>query len=454
MPLSWLSPPGARWRVVARRGYRPLQGGDLTFAVLRLVALVGILGWSIFTPQVANITNLLVVFAGYSILFYLAFFFIAAPVAVLYLSVHILDILFMALLVAKTGGMASNFYVGFYILAALNGLYFGWRSGLISATVLCTLYYFTDPAPFQTLHWTDFLLRCAPIFLLGVTMGFMSQLIDRDRRRIELLNTTLQDTLNRLKEAQLQLLEQERLTTLGQAAADIAHEIRNPLVAIGGFARRLMSRASDDPSSTHSSRIIVDETARLERILNDVLLFTREKEVHKAPIAINELVETVLSLSESVLTAREITVVRHLEPEPPTLLADYDQIQQVLINITTNAEQAMAEGGRLTVSTFVEDEDDRTWVCVSIADTGTGIEPAIRERIFDPFFSTKDLGGGTGLGLSICKKIVEEHGGTIQLESVVGRGSTFTIRLPAVEVDEAAPASHPQAASEGPAGEA
>lgn len=448
MPLSWLSPPGARWRVVAKRGYRPLQGGDLAFAILRVVALVGIVGWYVSTPQTPNLTNSLVVFTGYSLLFYLAFFFIAAPVAVLYLIVHLVDSLFIAVLVAKTGGMASNFFVGFYILVALNGLYFGWRSGVISATVLCTLYYFTDPAPFSAIHWTDFLLRCAPIFLLGLTMGFMSELIDRDRQRIELLNTTLQDTLTRLKEAQLQLLEQERLTALGQAAADIAHEIRNPLVAIGGFARRLMRRSESDPSSAQYSRIIVSETARLERILNDVLLFTREKDLQKEPLNINDLVENVLSLSESVLAARNITVVRQLEPELPTVLADRDRILQVLINLTANAEQAMVDSGQLTVSTFIEAADGAPRVCCSVTDTGTGIEPSIHERIFDPFFSTKDLGGGTGLGLSICKKIVEEHGGTIGMETVVGRGSTFTVKLPVAETHEPASATEPSPSSE------
>lgn len=448
MPLSWLTPPGARWRVVAKRGYRPLQGGDLTFAILRVVALAGIVGWYVFTPRSPDLTNVLVVFAGYSLLFYLAFFFVAAPVAVLYLLAHILDSLFIAILVAKTGGMASNFFVGFYILAALNGLYFGWRSGVVSATALCTLYYFTDPAPFASIHWSDFLLRCAPIFLLGLTMGFMSELIDRDRRRIELLNTTLQDTLTRLKEAQLQLLEQERLTALGQAAADIAHEIRNPLVAIGGFARRLMSRSKSDPNSAQYSQIILNETARLERILNDVLLFTREKEPHKELLDINELVENALSISETVLTARNISIVRNLEPDPPTVLGDRDHIMQVLINLTANSEQAMADGGRLTISTFVETTGDAPMLCFSVADNGVGIEPSIQDRIFDAFFSTKDLGAGTGLGLSICRKIVEEHGGTISVESEVGQGSTFTVRLPMAAEQEPASKSGPYHSSE------
>ncbi|MFQ6672845.1 MAG: hypothetical protein ACE5KY_06055, partial [Candidatus Tectimicrobiota bacterium] len=212
MPLSWLSPPQARWKVVARRGYRPLQGADLIFAVLRLAAFGGILGWYLFTPTSPDLTNLLVVFVGYFLLFYLAFFFVAAPLAVLYLVVHLIDLVFMTLLVATTGGMESPFVVGFYVLAALNGLYFGWRSGVVTAVVISLLYYWTDPAPFTTIHWTDFLVRCSPVFLLGLTMGFLSEHIGRDRRRIERLNTTLQETLNHLKEAQLQLLEQERLT--------------------------------------------------------------------------------------------------------------------------------------------------------------------------------------------------------------------------------------------------
>lgn len=438
MPLSWLTPPGARWRAVSRRGYRPLQGGDLIFAFLRLAALFGIVGWFFFSPKTPQLTNLLVIFIGYSLLFYLTFFFVALPVAVLYMVVHVADALFVAFLVAKTGGMASDFFVGFYILAAFNGLYFGWRSGVVTAPALCVVYYFTDPAPLVSIHWTDFLIRCAPMFLLGWTMGFLSEHIDRDRRRIELLNTTFQDTLARLKEAQLQLLEQERLTALGQAAADIAHEIRNPLVAIGGFARRLKERSDDDPSSARYSGIIVDETARLERILNDVLLFTREKELKQEPVSLNVLAENVISISESVLSARKIEVVRRFDPALPVVLGDHDHLQQVLINLTTNAEQATPDEGTITVSTFTETPHERPWACISISDTGPGIEPSIEPRIFDPFFSTKPVGEGTGLGLSICKKIVEEHGGSIEAKSTLGRGATLTVRLPAVEESELA----------------
>lgn len=434
MPLSWLSPPQARWPEVAKRGYRTLQGGDLTFAALRAVALAGIVGWYLFTPEAPGLTNLLIIFAGYSLLFYVAFFFVPAPVAVLYMVVHVFDVVFLTILVAKTGGLASNFFVGFYVLAALNGLYFGWRSGMVSATAFSILYYLSVSEPISTIYWTNFLLRCAPIFLLGMTMGLMSEIIDRDRRRIELLNTTLQDMLTRLKEAQLQLLEQERLTALGQAAADIAHEIRNPLVAIGGFARRLMNRSKSDPDSAQYSRIIVDETSRLERILKDVLLFTRERELQRERLNVNDLVENVISLSESILSARSITLERRLEADLPAVIGDPDHIQQVLINMTANAEQAMDDGGLLTISSFSESDDEATWVCISIADTGSGIEPSILGRIFDPFFSTKELGAGTGLGLSISNKIVKEHGGTISVESVVGEGSTFTVRLPAAEM--------------------
>jgi signal transduction histidine kinase len=421
---------------MARRGYRPLEGADRIFALLRVGAFVCIVGWYYFTPQSPDLTNLLVVFTGYSVLFYLAFFFVAVPVAVLYLVVHILDLLFITLLVAKTGGMESNFFVGFYILAALNGLYFGWRSGLFMALVTSGLYYLTDPAPLAAIHWTDFLLRCAPLFLLALTMGFLSEQIDRDRRRIELLNTTLQETLSHLKEAQLQLLEQERLSALGQVAADIAHEIRNPLVAIGGFARRLVERATGDPSSARYSRIIMDETARLERILDDVLLYTRQKNLNLKPLDLNALAEEVISLSEPLLTARNISIERNYDPSLPPVSADRDQLHQVLVNITLNAEQAMGEGGRLTVKTFSDVEDGRPWVCVSITDTGPGIEPALKERIFDPFFSTKPIGEGTGLGLSICKKIVEDHGGSIHVDSTPGQGATFTVRLPPLEPAE------------------
>ncbi|MFQ6672096.1 MAG: nitrogen regulation protein NR(II), partial [Candidatus Tectimicrobiota bacterium] len=259
---------------------------------------------------------------------------------------------------------------------------------------------------------------------------------------------------NHLKEAQLQLLEQERLTAVGQCAADIAHEIRNPLVAIGGFARRLMDRARGDPSSARYSRIIVDETVRLERILGDLLIFTQDKALQMASLDLNAVVEEVLSLSEALLTVRNIFVTRRLAPDLPAVLADHDHLQQVFLNLTTNAEQAMPDGGRLTVTTFAETHDGRTWVCCRIDDTGTGVEPALLDRILDPFFSTKAVGEGTGLGLSICKKIVEGHGGTISVASVLGEGATVTVRLPAAQVAEPAPVSELEASRGGTSSDA
>ena len=217
----------------------------------------------------------------------------------------------------------------------------------------------------------------------------------------------------------------ERLATLGEIAAGIAHEINNRLVPVVGYAEMLMGRAGDE-RERRMLKMIHDSAIGCKSIVQSLLEFAREKEPRKVPTDLNQLVEKTLSLFLYKLGGRGVKCVKRLTPTIPPVAVDPHQIEQVLINLINNAIHAMKGGGTLTVSTGYGEGA----VTVKVEDTGCGIPPHILNRIFDPFFTTKEPGKGTGLGLSVSYGIVRSHGGTIEVKSEVGRGTTFTITLP------------------------
>jgi two-component system NtrC family sensor kinase len=176
---------------------------------------------------------------------------------------------------------------------------------------------------------------------------------------------------------------------------------------------------------------MVNETIRCREIVKRLLDFAKQTKPQKRLASINGLIETIVLLVRNQASFRNVTIEKHLEAGIPDVLVDPDQIQQVFVNIILNAAEAMTKGGRLTIRSWVP--PDGQSVLVSIADTGPGIPESVRERIFDPFFTTKEH--GTGLGLSISYGIVEQHGGTVSVDSALGKGSTFTIQLPASAVE-------------------
>jgi len=229
--------------------------------------------------------------------------------------------------------------------------------------------------------------------------------------------------------AEQQLIQSERLSALGQLAAELAHEIKNPLVTIGGFARRL----SEKTGFTHDEKkyidIIISEVERVEKILKDILNYSRVIKPTFSDYNINTLIEEVLSSYEGIFSESGIVVKRELSDNIHPLHIDTSQIKQVLVNILYNASECMTgKGGAITIKTeLLNREDDG--VTISISDTGGGIPPEILDNIFNPFFTTKNH--GTGLGLSLSKKIIENHGGTIGIDNRIGEGATFIINLPA-----------------------
>ena len=233
------------------------------------------------------------------------------------------------------------------------------------------------------------------------------------------------------KKLEQQVLHSEKLAALGRLAAGVAHEIGNPLTSISTFAQLLREMATDEFSQS-SLDIINNHIQRITEIVRRMSTFSRADSLNIKYIQINEILNSTLDLmrlDKRMKSTIEIDVA--LDRDLPKTMIDEGQISQVFINIILNALDAMSDGGRLTVTTRHEkDEQGRAAIMIGFADTGIGISKAELEKIFDPFYTTKEVGKGTGLGLSVSYNIVKRFKGDIKVESESGKGTVFTIILP------------------------
>ncbi len=253
------------------------------------------------------------------------------------------------------------------------------------------------------------------------------------------LLTKLLKTNRELLSTKEQLVQSEKLAALGEISAEVAHEIKNPLVSIGGFARRLEKKIKNcsEKFDSHEelkkiadySSIIMSEVDRMEKILTNILMYSKAGTLEREPCDINALLEEGIFLFKSGFFMKNIAVHRQLKKDLPLLQLDKPKIKQVLINLFYNAMESMPSGGGLTIKTYREKYiGGKNVITVRIEDSGGGIAQDIFDNIFNPFFTTKS--SGTGLGLSISRKIIEIHGGTIQVENNIGRGVTVFLHLP------------------------
>jgi signal transduction histidine kinase len=228
-----------------------------------------------------------------------------------------------------------------------------------------------------------------------------------------------------------QLLQAEKMAALGQTISGVAHELNNPLATILTWAERLSQKAAVDASVRRGLETILSESERAARIVRNLLTFARKRQTTRAMVDLNEVVRETLALRSEKQRASNITVAHALAAGLPRVFADGYQLQQVLLNLVINAEQAMlsAHGrGALVVRTWHDAELES--VVLEINDDGPGIPIEVQPKVFDPFFTTKDVGTGTGLGLTVAYAIVQEHGGRIRLASRAGAGTSFYVDIP------------------------
>lgn len=242
---------------------------------------------------------------------------------------------------------------------------------------------------------------------------------------------TLRD-ISRLRELEERLRRSDRLAALGQMAAGVAHEVRNPLVGIRAAAQFLEGEPAFAAGLREYTGVIIREVDRLNAIVEDLLAFASPKPVQLAPCNLNQVLEEALALEAAALTGAGVPVARIYDPQLPPILGDPPRLHQVFLNLLRNAAEAMPGGGALTVRTRFERLSarlgGRAAAVAEVADEGAGIAPEQVPHLFNPFFTTKPE--GTGLGLAISFRIVEDHGGAIQVETGAGRGATFAVILP------------------------
>jgi two-component system, NtrC family, nitrogen regulation sensor histidine kinase GlnL len=245
---------------------------------------------------------------------------------------------------------------------------------------------------------------------------------------------------SRVRQLETEVRRGETLAAAGRMALGLAHEIRNPLGAIRGAVQLLARELGPASPLREYTDVLGTEVDRLNRIVDRLLDLARPVESRRVPLNLHQLLERVARLAEESARERQVTIVRRYDPSLPPILGDEDRIVELLHNLVRNALDAMAAGGTLTLLTRVSlnplfgkmdlGTGQRAMVEVQVIDEGVGIPAPARARIFDPFFTTKER--GLGLGLAICHRIVDEHRGAIQVESVEGRGTTVTCFLPVV----------------------
>ncbi len=239
------------------------------------------------------------------------------------------------------------------------------------------------------------------------------------------LASSFNQMTSELKRSRDKLVQSEKLAAVGQIAAGIAHEIRNPLTSIKMIVQLLRKRLQEDETGRESVQAILDEINRLEVVINGLLDFARPMELALRPVDVTDVIDNVLQFMQADLRHRKIELVKDMDESLPKVMLDADRMKQVFMNVILNSMQAMPEGGRLAIKCRYDDEDGK--VQVEISDTGIGMSQEILARVFEPFFSTRS--GGTGLGLANVKKIMDQHGGSIHIESAEGEGTNVIISM-------------------------
>ncbi|MBI3549497.1 MAG: DUF3365 domain-containing protein [Elusimicrobia bacterium] len=232
-----------------------------------------------------------------------------------------------------------------------------------------------------------------------------------------------------VRERTAQALQSQKMAAVGQLAAGVAHEINNPLGIILGFAHSAVRRIKEDDSLAMPLRSIEREALRCKTLVQNLLLFSRQDKAQMVEFDLNETVTNTLGIIEAQARVNSVELSKELGAVA-SMMGDKNMVQQVIVNLCNNAIDAMPGGGKIVVRTGVVAKGDKIWTLLKIEDNGSGIPAEIQDKIFNPFFTTKEVGKGTGLGLSLVYEIVEKHGGTIELDSVVGRGTAFTVFFP------------------------
>jgi signal transduction histidine kinase len=349
----------------------------------------------------------LVYYAGYTPLAQFGSFFTDAFPHDLHRTLFLIPIIYAALTFRVRGALGASF--------------------VFLCVVLPRTFYspYTDPLvrPLLFVLFTAF---------LGVLTAMLVDRVEKEEKAHVELNIAHQELstyVQQLKESQDQLIQAEKLTSLGQMAASIAHEINNPLAGVLVYTQLLSKKVTGDAFNKEEAlgylSKMESEVSRCSRIIRNLLDFARQTQPTLRFVDINQVIEQVLAMVGHQAQLQNVEVVKEFSPSLPKVMADFDQLQQIFTNLTLNAIQAMPDGGRLTIRSSAVDGEVR----IDVQDTGCGISKENMGKLFTPFFTTKAKGKGVGLGLAVVHGIIERHKGRIKVQSEVGKGTTFSVYL-------------------------
>jgi signal transduction histidine kinase len=314
----------------------------------------------------------------------------------------------------------------YYVPTVVAALLFGWRGGL-AAGLLAGISHLPDIL--QSLskspdYALEQMVEIPVLIFVGLLTGFFSDRDRKQRKDIERTTIRLTEVYQELQQNFEQMKRAERLFAIGQLAAGLAHELRNPLGSVAGAAGILQRNAYLEPKHQECVEIIIKESQRLSRLLTDFLDFARPRPPKYKSVDVDSLLSSVIQLVTHGIGRGAVELRKETAPSLPPVEGDPEMLKQLLLNLVINAIQAMPDGGEVVVSAGLREGK----MLISVQDEGKGIAPENRDKIFDPFFTTKD--GGTGLGLSVAHQIVEQHGGILRAEANPDRGMTFSALLP------------------------
>jgi two-component system, NtrC family, sensor histidine kinase HydH len=314
----------------------------------------------------------------------------------------------------------------YYLPIVYAAVYFGWRGGLLvsGCSTLCYI-------PHIVLAWRHLpeyaVNQYAEIIvfvLVGAVTGVLSDKERKQRRELYASTTQLARVYGQLHESFEHLKRADRLSAIGELAAGLAHEIRNPLASIEGAASVLERPETSEDIRTELFGIIQKECRRLTRLLTHLLEFARPRTPQLRVVDLEHVIDSIVLLLTHTAQRSRVTMRKTIPARVPPLECDPDQLKQVILNLTLNAIQAMPGGGEVEMLLT----SAASHVVIAVKDQGPGVDSQNLDRIFDPFFTTK--AGGTGLGLSVAHRIVTQHGGTITAENNPAGGITFSVHLP------------------------
>jgi signal transduction histidine kinase len=417
---------------------RMLERDERLFALLLAVVMVGglaAIGLAPLRPRFRiDIYSIVLWFAAYKAGVLALVTVNRTGTRAIFIGALAADLAMVFALLYLTGGGDSPYVNLYYPLIAVNAYYFGrWPALLLTALAGLSYWGAAWMAPPRA-EWTAVVFLMGLVGLPAFALGHVADRERRARAEVERLNDEQTETLTRLQAAQAELVAAERMATVGRLSLKVAHEVRNPIAAIQLNAEILgdIVRERSEPEMAEAGGLVAairEQVAALDALTEEYLAFARFPRAQFEEDSVNEVVTAVVEFVRPVATRQGITVHLTTDPTVPPMAIDRTLLRQAILNLVKNGQEALSQGGTLTIGTTRTADT----VEIAVSDTGAGISPEVGRRLFEQFFTTKPQ--GTGLGLSITRQIVEEHGGQLRWSSTPGAGATFTMTLPIKRTD-------------------